>query len=164
MKMDPKDRNCIALCAAMAVGSDLRELEKTIGKQKEYSDSDIYLYLLLHGYYAGVVFEVKHNKVKTNSSFKVKVSPEDGPAFVYVKSERSKHDLHAIYWDGEKLYDPNPFVKHGRSLSEYKIEDWVPIRKTQRNGCVDAREYNSIPPISKKKKKKKKKKGRNKRR
>ena len=155
MKQHPKSRNCIAVCAAMAVGSDLRELEKTIGKQNEYSDSDIYLYLLLHGYYPGVLVEVKHDKVKTNSSFKVKVSPQDGPALVYVKSERSKHDLHAIYWDGEKVYDPNPFTKHGRSLTSYKIEDWVPIRKIQRNGCIDSCEYDSIPPVAKKKKKKK---------
>jgi len=160
MKQHPKSRNCIAICAAMAVGSDLSELHKTIGKKEEYSDSDIYLYLLLHGYYAGVLFEVKHNKVKTNSSFKVKVSPEDGPALVYVASERSKHDLHAIYWDGEKIYDPNPFVKHGRALNEYKIEDWVPVRKIQRNGCISSCEYNSIAPISKKKKKKKLKKNR----
>jgi hypothetical protein len=112
---------------------------------------------MAHGYYPGALFQVAHDKVKKNSSFKVKVSPEDGPALVYVKSERTKNDLHAIYWDGEKIYDPNPFVKHGRPLSEYKIEDWVPIRKAQKNGCVNSLEYDIITPPKKKKKKKKKK-------
>jgi len=157
MKMHPKSRDCIAVCAAMAVGSDLKELHKTIGKKNEYADSDIYLYLLLHGYFAGALFKVNHDTVKTNSSFKVKVSPQDGPALVYVKSERCKNDLHAIYWDGEKLYDPNPYVKHGRALSEYKIEDWIPIRKTQRNGCISSDLYDSIAPVTKKKKKGRKK-------
>jgi len=151
MKQHPKSRDCIAICAAMAVGSDLKELHKTIGKQEEYSDSDIYMYFLYHGYYAGAIFEVKHDVVKTNSSFKVKVSPQDGPALVYVKSERTKHDLHAIYWDGEQVYDPNPFTKHGRALSSYKITDWVPIKKSQRNGCINS--YEAITPRKKKKKK-----------
>lgn len=159
MKQHPKSRNCIAVCAAMAVGSDLRELHRTIGKKDEYSDLDIYQYLMAHGYYPGALFQVEHDKVKKNSSFKIKVSPEDGPALVYVKSERSKHDLHAIYWDGEKIYDPNPFVKHGRPLSDYSIEDWVPIRKAQRNGCVNSEEYEVISTHKKKKKKKGRKKG-----
>ena len=90
----------------------------------------------------------------SNAEISIKISPEDGPALVNVESERHKDGLHAIYWDGESVYDPNPYTKDGRPLSSYKINCWVPIRKAQRNRCISAELYNSIQPSKKKKNKK----------
>ncbi len=46
-----------------------------------------------------------------------------------MKSERIPDTTHAIYWDSEKIYDPDPLVKIFKPLSDYDILAWIPIIK-----------------------------------
>ena len=59
---------------------------------------------------------------------RIQFSVEDYPAYVVVKSKRFKQTMHAVYWDGEKILDPNPEIKkNGLPIEQYEIISWFPI-------------------------------------
>lgn len=48
------------------------------------------------------------------------------PAYVIAHSSLGGH---ALYWDGNQIYDPDPDSKNGKNPNEYKVQLWVPIYK-----------------------------------
>ena len=128
MKQKPGSHNCVAVAAAMAVGSTPEEFEYFIGTPPPYNDYDAYKFLLSKGYVVGIGVNVKEVPIEYDTVtlyFKIELFP----AFVIVQSETYKEKLHFLYWDGKKIHDPNPNVKDGRSISEYDIHLWYPINK-----------------------------------
>jgi len=57
----------------------------------------------------------------------IKWSVGGHPALLVVQSERFEEKLHAVFWDGEKVFDPSPLVKTWREISSYKIMEFWPL-------------------------------------
>ena len=133
MKQKPGSHNCVAVAAALAVGSTPEEFEYFIGGPPPYSDYDSYKFLLSKGYVIGTGVNIKESPIKDNI-ITLRFEITTFPALIIVKSETYKHKMHVIYWDGKKVHDPNPQVKDGRSLSNYDIHLWFPVNKVDTNG------------------------------
>jgi len=128
MKQKPGSHNCVAVVAAMATDSTPEEFEEFIGSSPPYGDYDFYRFLLSKEYVVGVGVDIKENPIQDgtiNLWFEITAYP----ALVVVKSETYKEKEHVIYWDGNRIYDPNPNVEDGRPLSDYEIHLWFPINK-----------------------------------
>lgn len=80
---------------------------------------EIYPYLFMHGLALGAFFS---NPDPANLTW-----PKESPALLLVKSDRRPGMTHSVYWDGDKVHDPNPEVEGHLDLSEYEIELWYPL-------------------------------------
>ena len=123
---------CVACVACMATNTRLVDFERFFfTKGPPFSDSDFYRYLLAHGLAVGIGFENKDGqKFSPEDKIRIEFSLKDFPAYVVVKSMRFKGMTHVVYWDGEKILDPNPNIKEdGLPLEKYEIISWFPIVK-----------------------------------
>ena len=140
--------SCVACVAAMATNTSVSEFRKFFGtKPPPHNDLDFYKYLLSRGYAVGVGYAHKETSVFMNrdTGLKVHFRLHDYPAYVVVKSQRFKAKTHVLYWDGEKIFDPNPEIKEdGLSVNEYDILSWFPIINFKADGerdIPDSREF-----------------------
>jgi len=135
--------SCMACVAAMIVNEPLQNVIDFIGHDGSdwdpnskspfrvvgFSVFEIISFLasrnLMLGFYALITGSINFE----DKDFLVTV-PIDAPAMITVKSERFFPNVrHVVYWDGKKVFDPNPEVEDGRSLKNYKIYEWWPILK-----------------------------------
>jgi len=130
MKQVFGDKKCVACVGAMATNSSVEEFEKFVGKKAPFSDIDLYKYLLSKGYLLGYGMENK-DEIILNEKMKIQIEwkMEGTPCYILVVSETQKETPHAIYWDGARVFDPNPKTKDGRELCSYKILFVYPISK-----------------------------------
>ena len=122
--------DCVACVAAMATGTTLEEFkgEATRSENGMYHTKEFMLYLLKRGFCAGVPFRfAKAIKFKDNpgnfdiySKLNIK-----SPALLGVWSKDQK-GFHALYWDGEKIHDPDPAVSD-KGFEDYEILMWYTI-------------------------------------
>ena len=127
-----KDRkSCVACTACMITNTKLQDFYDFMkGKEPPYNDKDVYRYLLKYGYAMGIGFKNEKHRLKKKDSIAIKFKLKDFPAYVVVKSQRFLANTHAVYWDGERILDPNPDIgKDGLELGEYEILEWWPIQK-----------------------------------
>ena len=132
IKQKRGSRACIAAVTAMATRTTIKEFKKFIGHESGddgYSKRDLMLYLITKGYSVGTSF---HNygspfKINKTGTLRVEMKPIRAPAYIVVESENYKNGHHALYWDGERVFDPLPDVKDGKPLRSYKITAWSPI-------------------------------------
>lgn len=126
--------SCVTCVAAMATRTHpdlfvkfVQALHPDQEIKPPYSDIDLQKYLLefgmIIGIGAGTVSRDNEGTLVGEASFDVK----DYPAYVSVKSERDDKYEHALYWDGSKLWDPNPLSQNGRDPLSYSIVGWWPI-------------------------------------
>ena len=126
--------SCVACVAAMASRTFPEvfvQFVKKLHPEKEvkppYSDIDLQRFLLefnlIIGIGAGAVTRDEEDTLVGEAAFNVK----DYPAYVSVKSERDEQYEHALYWDGSKIWDPNPVSVDGRDPLSYSIVGWWPI-------------------------------------
>jgi len=116
--------DCVPAVAAMATGTTLAEATGEMREHPDggYDDLELLLYCARRGFLAGALqWDVD------DRGGEAMLLPLNHPAYVVVKSERLEGKLHAIYWDGKQVWDPNPDAKDGRPLSEYDKEIWWPI-------------------------------------
>ena len=126
--------NCVAVTAANAFNSTVEEFESVIGECPEdgYGDLDFYRFALQKGYTVGAGYDVigvDLNERAVNLFAVIK----EVPAYVVVKSETIEGKTHAVYFDGYKVYDPNPDVKELRELSSYVVLLFFPIGSIETN-------------------------------
>ena len=127
MKQEYGSKNCIAVTAALAFDSTVREFEIWSGTKAPYSIAEFIRFGLSKGYLTGF-YCFQNPKIyfgKIVETFDVSKMA----ALVVVKSEYDNEETHACYWDGKKLFDPNPESANGRPLKEYDIQEWYPIFK-----------------------------------
>lgn len=130
MKQIKGSKNCVAIVACIATGSTVDEFESICGKHPDggYSDQDINKFLVHKGYFMGVGFsELKGKITDKTTHISLEINIKDFPAYVVVKSKTYKEKTHAIFWDGEKIFDPSPVIKNGMPLESYEIFSWFPI-------------------------------------
>lgn len=123
---------CVACVACMATNTRMVDFQRFFYfKEPPYTDLDFSRYLLSKGYSVGIGFDNKEKEIfNANNKIRIEFSLKDFPAYVVVKSMRFKSNTHVIYWNGEKILDPNPEIKKdGLPLEEYEIIKWFPITR-----------------------------------
>lgn len=138
MKQSIDSTDCIAVVAAMITKKPLSDFKSQYNPDSQgcYSEKQLCDYLLHNGFgrVMGVGFHPENYKITgKNPKMLAEIKIKGQPAYVVVKSERQKEGLHAVYWDGNKLWDPNPETEDGRKLSTYKILSWFPIQKLEQS-------------------------------
>ena len=127
MKQEYGSKNCIAVAAAMAFESSIQEFELFCASKEPYSVRRFIEFGLLKKYLTG--FYCFENPKVYFGKIVETVDISKMAALVIVKSEYQEGETHACYWNGEKLFDPNPGKPDGRPLKEYEIQEWYPIFK-----------------------------------
>lgn len=125
-------KNCYSVAAAMALKLSVKEVEEELLPAiAPYSTSQISSLMIKHGLYLGAFFTVPGGIITDEKvKYTIDVDLKELEAFIIVESEtQNTGQTHAIYWDGEKTYDPNPLVDYNRSLLSYKISQIIPICK-----------------------------------
>ncbi len=122
------DVSCVAAVAAMITNTTMKEFEDWIEEKPPYSDIDLHRYVLKKGYVLGYGAEVS-KKLNAESNLYINFSIRDNPAYVVVKSERFPGIMHAVYWDGKVVRDPNPEAADERSIDEFDVIIWSPVTK-----------------------------------
>lgn len=122
--------DCVAAVAAMATGTTLEQVKAEIAECPEggYSDLDFIAYCARHGVIAGGIAYAPDDELIADAVrdgyLKIYIHQ---PAYAGCKSERLNGKDHALYWDGQKIWDPNPNSPDGRPLSDYRITFWWPL-------------------------------------
>lgn len=145
MKQNSGDNRCIAIVTAMATNQPPELFEKWCNHKPPYSEIEMAQYLALNGYAINFGLDENYFYKKINVADSLNkedelvfqnfyLSPEhtftltfqlkDFPAIFIVKG---KYGTHAIYWDKEKVYDPDPNTPDGRDLNSYHILKYFPI-------------------------------------
>lgn len=172
LKQARGDNECIPTVAAMAVGDFVTKqaegelmpvFEKRLGvigrslkkKRTEFKamfpqhpgggwlDTDMMLWLLMHDLCMGVGYN-KASQVTVQAD---KQSVHIGPAYIVVDSEtRGGGKPHSLYWDGIKIWDPNPQSEDLRPHTSYDIQGWYPIYPTVVNATIVKKRVADEPP------------------
>lgn len=127
------NRDCVAAVAAMATETTLAQFKFEVDEHSDggYSDIDFIAYCARHGVLVGGMAYGPDDDLITEAVaqgyLKIMI---DQPEYVGCQSERFPGKEHALYWDGKKVWDPNPDVLDGRPLPEYKINFWWPLLKS----------------------------------
>lgn len=124
LKQEPGSKNCVAVVAAMAFNCEVEEFEDFIGRKEGYRDSDFARFAISKGFFVGMPFT--HPNVDTDELV-LKINVHDAPAYLIVEGESG--ELHAVYWDGQNVWDPNPTAADNKPLSEYNIFFWYTLLK-----------------------------------
>ena len=127
--------SCVACVAAMATGTNIDEFRKVVKRKRgPYSDFDFYWYLLYKGYTVGVGFDNEKEPVDFHADATLELSYDirSFPAYVVVPSETRPGKIHAVYWDGRWIRDPNPEKKDKEDVANYRVLRWFPINKMEK--------------------------------
>lgn len=138
------DKKCVGFSAAMACGSSIEDFESFLVIAKliypdliitaPWTDRELYVYLLYKGKYPGVYFqfngyeEDNSNLESMDNSLYIRhINYLEKPAILTVASETNPGQLHCVYYDGFKVFDPNPASADGRTLESYSIKEWLVV-------------------------------------
>ena len=133
MKQMLDEKRCVSCVAAMATGTTIEEFENFIGSDPPYSDADLCKYLLHKNYVLGGqgFTNLQEVTLDEDTLLRTEWQMRNIPCYLVVESETQTEAPHAIYWDGEKVWDPNPRTQDGRILRSYKILIVFRITKIQ---------------------------------
>ena len=144
--------SCAACVAAMITGETLQDIIDSVGHDgsakdikttdnpdgyRGFSDYDIAQYLMSRGYRFGCLFDVHNQKdiqdfllgKRDLSIDSIRQGNWEIGCLITVESSNINYH-HAIYWDGENIWDPSPSVDSTkRTLEDYKILQVTPISK-----------------------------------
>ncbi len=130
--------SCVACVAAMITRTRPEDfvafLVNTLPGEKiqpPYSDLYLAAYLLQFQMILGVGAAHISRDEKKVLIGEIVFDCTEAPAYVAVKSEDPKFE-HALYWDGQRIWDPNPNSKDGRDPLSYSIVGWWPILSTRK--------------------------------
>src|SRR5690554_3997307 len=127
LKQNSGDKTCLAIVSAMATGTLPNEFYDSFPEiRPPYNMAHVAEYFKKHDLITGIGFPVLEVQGSDVSSV---FSLSKIPAIIIVK--RTEQEDHAIYWDGEKVFDPDPLTKNGRPLNSYDVKFVFTIIKTK---------------------------------
>jgi len=132
----PTDLTCVHSCLALITGNSVQyviDWFKESGDRALYSEDTI-IFLAHHGTYLSCFVEAEEREcldIHKETTLNIQWPVEDRLALLSVKSERFEGMLHCVFWDGEKVLDPNPNVNRFRKLEEYNIMEFWPLLATE---------------------------------
>ena len=106
--------DCCAAVAAMLTGTSIKDFKKMFGPAPKngYWNCNVLDYAEKHNIFLVDWYEKKSYRGRLRKNQK---------AYVTVVSERYPEKTHAIYWDGNQIYDPHPEVEDGRDIRTYDV-------------------------------------------
>ncbi len=129
------DKNCLACVLAMIVGeSEQYVLDWFEHQGPAYRDEDSWIFLAHHGIYLGIYVQFEDSdggSMHPKSSYDITVKIQGRPCYIVVRSSRFEGKFHAIFWDGHKVYDPNPEMQDDPPLSLYMVDCFYPFMLTK---------------------------------
>lgn len=132
------DRSCLTTCLAMIVEEPIEYVDAWFDGSNGHSADDAIIFLAHHGIFLAMyAIPGDGNEYMTlggKEDLDFKMCIVGRPALVTVLSERFEGKLHAVLWDGEKVFDPSPLVIGPRSLDSYKIVEIWPLLLTEQRG------------------------------
>lgn len=132
MKQREGSSDCYAIVACMITKQPLSKFKWLYGTPP-YLDPQFFHFLLLNGWMVGLGYEVaiekKYVTIESSDSFTFDWELEGNKAAIITQSETKPDARHVIYWDGEKIWDPNPQTPDGRDLNSYQVDTIWPITK-----------------------------------
>ena len=132
----PTFKTCQHAVLAMIVSETVEYVIDWFGSDAPLCAEDANIFLVHHGVYpsifAGYVDAKKGDfyKFGMEDTIDFSVPLKNRPAILIVWSERFKDKHHAVFWDGNRVHDPNPNVLKPRSISTYKIIEYWPLLLT----------------------------------
>lgn len=133
----PGDKKCVAAVGAMITEQSIDDFVHIVGNSRHgYSMGDLQYYLLHRKYMLGIPMEV-FNIMKFESDIVL----HQGYALnkheccmlvdgVEDKNGKKEYDMgHLVYWDSEKIYDPDTKVEFGLPVKNYDVNFVIPINK-----------------------------------
>ncbi|MHA2377492.1 MAG: hypothetical protein ACXAB9_15160 [Candidatus Thorarchaeota archaeon] len=97
-----------------------------------FSDEDAFLFLAHHGIYLAFSAKLLNgSRITGRETLEIELDMQGRAAYVVVESERYAGRTHAIFWDGYRVYDPNPDTEDGRLLESYNVERFYPMMLTE---------------------------------
>lgn len=123
--------SCVPATLAMAIDEDeqyVLDWFKSGGLEPPFHFEDEVLFLAHHGIYMGFQIKVTKPEVGSIEAFQtIDVSmPILGRAmYVIVKSKKRPGGHHAIFWDGQRVHDPD--APENFALEEYAVIDMYPL-------------------------------------
>ena len=131
----PDDWSCMVACIQMATLRPRQEILQAIKRtdKREYkSGIDIYRFIP-YLYRLKIIIGPGDLALATPTDYEyldeinVRVIFENTIGILSVNSERFKNKLHAVFWDGQNIRDPNP--NHGElsSMDSYIIQYYAPL-------------------------------------
>ncbi len=136
LKQNRGSKNCVAVVLAMATNTSVNNVQKFLGINEHIGMSDLQMcrYLAEKGFALGLGIENGWNKqliMNSKENLKAVIDLTKYPAILIVQSEHNEDEAHAVYWDGGKIWDPNPDTQNNLDVENYKIYSWTPIRRTE---------------------------------
>lgn len=133
--------SCVAAVLAMIIKKpESYVLDWFLPKQPPLSTLDAAVFLAFHGYIVGSPIDFKAEKLEDfkpiwpSTPITVEYVLKKIEAILIVATEPDKgsedeFDLHAVYWDGKRVWDPNPETPR-TGVSKYCIDSIIHIVKT----------------------------------
>lgn len=133
--------SCLACCAAMITHTTVHDVIEFVGYdgseviedeahlptegRKAFEWYDIARYLMAHqiGLGCGLGWEQPQKLAPGKIEYTVDLSRQ--AALLLVESADSPDLTHAVLWDGERIYDPNPATNY-KTLDRYRVHSvWI---------------------------------------
>jgi hypothetical protein len=126
---------CLGAVACMIVGKDFDDIVEFFGhdgSESGFNWSEFYRYLLHHNKSVGLNLDFTSGKgyidgqsIRENDSITV-IAPVKSPSLMIAKSWFTDKYNHALYWDGENLYDP-AIPMAPVNIDKYKFTHIYPV-------------------------------------
>lgn len=134
--LQPTEFSCAAAVLAMATGEDIERVFDFLGHRCERRGMrwfEVVYFLGQRGFHLGAYAR----SIDTRPSPLVRFTwpsirfawPRSVPAYVVVES-KSGTGHHAVYWDGQRIFDPEP-ININKRPDQYRIKEWWPIIKVE---------------------------------
>ena len=152
MKQNTGDQRCLAFVAAAATDTPVEDFENSISHPPPYTEMEFFKYLADKGYFCGLGFSgemfykdidvtdslsttkpeiiktLKYGDLTKDTVLELTIRLGNFQALFTVQNEFTAQ-YHAIYWDGERVYDPSPMTGSNKKLRDYNIIAFFPIIK-----------------------------------
>lgn len=124
---------CAVCVAAMATNTSVEEVYEFMNDGRMMGDPihnpELAMYLLKHGWALGRGWQINdHNNLSEDKIISnadelhlLMESIEREPAYLCVRSRNYEGVVHAVYWDGIHVRDPDPNMPDECKLSDYNI-------------------------------------------
>lgn len=131
--------DCAVAVCAMIVGCTMAEAHEWAGTEpgSPWHDVVAAAFLLRHGVFLGLGFGMEDFlRVEPTDTFVQEFVLEGKACYMGVRSKRDPEGLHAVYWDGYVVWDPNPSAPDAAPLSDYEVSDFFPLLRAPRETAV----------------------------
>lgn len=123
--------DCVVCVCAMIAGIPKMEAHKWAGTKEDepWHDAFAAAFLLSRGIFMGMGVGLPDPiQIEKDWIWSSDIVLEDTPCYMAVKSKNPDADYdHAVFWDGQMVWDPHPQMESPLPLSEYLVSDFWPL-------------------------------------